>query len=493
MSLRQVKFDDCWRGLFKRDFLTQFTGVAFERLACLADGEVKFSGGISAIVGSNGVGKSTLIAAIAELLDHGELRLEPAQNERVRGSALRGSALFETNGLNLAVSEDGNGTRTSNGDVFTGECRSLDPSGLATRCVDQIHRDQNFDELLESVTGLDLDSSDLEIASYLVGKDYTAISIAEIADYAGFDRFPYFRVRSGGVNYGSEAMGRGELALLLTYWTLRDISKNSILILEEPETHVSPRSQECLMNILAKFALERGIWIIIATHSPTVISRVPNDHAKLVIRYNGPAKVISNPSLVDIRQLLGGGVAFQGVLLVEDHAAKDVLMALLEGAEPDLVRELEVLVAGSDSKITTLLETMPITREWFTLVGVYDGDRRGEMKGREFKWPHMFLPGSTAPELPLIEMAKNVGGVAETLAVELHKTKERVEVALSAVAGSDHHDFFRGLSPILGIDVGGVRRGFTRVWARREENESLVAASIKELKTALNKPRTVSG
>ena len=58
MNLRQARFDDTWRRVFARNYSSKLTQVSFEGLQCLRDSEVHFRGGITAIVGANGVGKS---------------------------------------------------------------------------------------------------------------------------------------------------------------------------------------------------------------------------------------------------------------------------------------------------------------------------------------------------------------------------------------------------------------------------------------------------
>ena len=363
MSLRDAKFDDHWRHIYRRRYSTRFANISFENLLCFSNATLNFSAGLSAIVGGNGVGKSTIAAAIAELLE-GELptdseggeerrqKTRASHLERLKGSSTQAVVYAEGRELRLSVEENDRGLRRATGDLYSGDFRLLDPSDLATAYTNQIYEDQNFDDLLESVTPLELDAAGLSIAAYIVGKNYLWVRIYEISDYAGFERFPYFQVSAAGVEYGSEAMGRGELSMLLCYWTVRDMQNNSILVLEEPETHVSPRSQDCLMNVMAKFSDENGIWMIITTHSPTVIRRIPQEHLKLIVRENGPSSIPSETTNVQIAKLLGGGVAFRGVMLVEDGGAKAFLLNLLDELAPDLMPQFEVLVADSESGIT---------------------------------------------------------------------------------------------------------------------------------------------
>jgi predicted ATPase len=415
VSLREAKFRDHWRRVFLRNFPTRFTSLTVTNLYCLADSTMTFSGGINAIVGGNGVGKSTLVAAIAQLLASDPNSTEEGYSARLSGSTIQGTAFNDGTELHLTVNGSGFEQRVLVGDQFNGEFRWLDPSTLASRCLHQIHTDQNFDDLLEPLAPLQLGAEDLKVATYLVGKSYSRILIYEISDYGGFDRFPYFRAASAGITYGSEGMGRGELSLLLAYWTLHDMPKNSILILEEPETHVSPKSQDSLMNIVAKFSDEMGMWVIVTTHSPTVIRRIPREHINLLARGTEPTSLISRATKLDIALLLGGGVAYRGVILVEDEFAKDFVLALFEKLDAEMVRQPEVIAAGSVTNITQLLRTMPRTRSWLTIIGLYDGDQRDEIDNQGLKWPFGFLPGDVSPEHLLMRAIENMPNIAALL------------------------------------------------------------------------------
>jgi predicted ATPase len=496
MSLREARFDDHWRHVYERQYPTRLIQLSFQNLYCFEDSNLAFTGGISAIVGGNGVGKSTLAAAIAELLepkpaDTSELagtfafRDRLGFSDRLKGSRIQGVAHLEGRELHLSITEDGNGSRRSEGDVYESDFRLLDPSSLASECVTQIYEDTNFDDLLESVTPLELNQEELGIASYIVGKNYSSIRLYEIADYANFDRFPYFVASAAGVEYGSEAMGRGELSTLLCYWTLRDMSKNSILLLEEPETHVSPKSQDALMNVVAKFSDENGIWTIITTHSPTVVRRIPQKHIRLVIRENGPSSIARETTYVHIARLLGGGVAFRGVMLVEDEAAKGFLLELLDGSAPELVPQFEVVVAGSDSHITEALRAMPLTGGWLNVTGVYDGDMGGRIPDR-VRWPAIPLPGGHAPDHLLKSMAERGGGIRAAMADALHKSEGDVAYALNVVAGVDHHDFVRQFAASLNQEPIAVRRTLTRMWLKEESNSQSVRNFAEQLRAAIN-------
>jgi hypothetical protein len=263
------------------------------------------------------------------------------------------------------------------------------------------------------------------------------------------------------------------------------MKKNSILVLEEPETHVSPRSQDSLMNVMAKFSDENGIWIIVTTHSPTVVRRIPQAHIRLVIRENGPSSVAQQTTYVQIARLLGGGVAFRGVMLVEDEAAKSFLLTLLDELAPDLVPQFEVVVAESEGQITNVLRSMPLTGRWLNMTGVYDGDMRTSLP-QELRWPVIALPGDDAPDRLLKSMAERGGEIRATMASALHKTEEQIVFALNVVAGLDHHDFVRQFAGSLNHDVAGIRRTLVHVWLQENSTSEPVRQFVEQLRSAIN-------
>jgi predicted ATPase len=487
MNLRQARFDDHWRRVFARTYPTRLSEISFTHLQCLSDSKLEFSGGITAVIGSNGVGKSTLVAAIADLLANGS-EVAPGHHERLRGSTLEGSVFQEGAELQLRVADDGEAGRKGTGATFEGGFRWLDPSYLANVFVNLIHADQNFADLLEPITPLQLDAEELDLVSYLVNRKYDDLAIYEIADYEDLGVFPYFRVSSGGDVYGSEGMGRGELSLLLSYWALKNTPRNSILILEEPETHVSPRSQDCLMNIVAKFSDEMGIWCILSTHSPTIIQRIPRRHIKLLTRHRSTSTVVNNPRYVEVATILGGGVAFRGALLVEDEEAKGFVLSILEEVDPDLLHQFEVVSTGSEAEITAALGAMPRTQDWLTLVGAYDGDQRSKEK-QEVRWPITCLPGDLPPGHLLKLMLEETADINRKVATELRKTEELVGLALGHVAGVDHHDLVREFAAALNSTVSMVRGGLVRVWLAEGTNGGQAKRFIQDLRDAIESMR----
>lgn len=490
LSLREAKIDFIWKALYRRNYRTALTRIAYQSLSCLEDDEVEISASITAIVGLNGIGKSTLLAAVAELLCRGSQQIAAGHNLRLSGSSAQATILRDGSPIQISVSEI-DGERKFAGEVGPEEFGWIDPS-LGTRIVHAIDDDIGFQSVLESLTPIRLDADELAAIAYLTKKSYSACEIYEVSDYGPFDRFPYFRVACADQTYGSERMGQGELSLLLIYWKLRDLPNDSVLILEEPETHVSPHSQNCLMNLLAKFSVEKGIWTVIATQSPTVIRRIPLKHVRLFSQVNGRTRLISAATLDQVSNILGGGVAYRGALLVEDVSAKEFLRNILDELDPSFLMRFEIISVGSESAITAALKSMPRTGSWCTLVGLYDGDQSerltnvdGDRLRAEAKWPFLFLPGTCDPD-QLLRDSLTDSNARERLAELLAKPGEVVHLAAAHTMGCDYHDFVVEFSRFVGLDATVVRRAMTRLWLSTEQNCNLAKTVLSSLHAAAN-------
>ncbi len=485
MSQRLARIEDNWRTAQNRNFPVRYEELRFEDLSCLGNGEIEFNGGITALVGGNGVGKSTVAAGIGELLGAQSNRGFSGNSARLSGSVLY-ARIHEPKGLRtrMVVQSEGN-KRKLTGDELDSECNWLDPAFVAHHLKTRISQDSNFADLLDPISPIKLGPEELQDISYLVGKDYESCDIYEIEDYADFDVLPYFQVKSNGMAYGSEGMGQGELSLLLVYSTLKALKDNSILVLEEPETHVSPRSQNHLMNIIARHCADRGIWTIITTHSPVIISRLQSKDIRLLLRDGNAVSIVKDPHRYQLAGILGGGDGFRGVILVEDDVAKELCLAIFEEYAPDLLRQFELIAAGSAVAITEALTRFPKTRKWLSVIGVYDGDMVGKISGQGFNWPHSFLPMAQSPEEVLRPVAVQNRG-ADVLAEELRKSKAEILAAIEASSGLNSHDWIIECARQLTVTRAELVKGLFHIWVRSGVIDEAVKTFVRELEKKYN-------
>lgn len=480
ISLRTARFGDYWRSTYQRAYPIRYASLQYSGLRNHEDDTVGFSRGITAIVGGNGVGKSTLAHAIVEAIagDAGIADLRDF-DRRIKGAKLE-ATLETADGKQFQSGIAPDGSRT-NDPGTAHNCAWLDPSTMAMLCQNQILSDSNFADVLEGLTPRALTNDELALASFVIGKEFSSCEVTEIRDYGPLEVWPYFSITCNGAAYGSEDMGRGELALLTSLWVLDSSPKNSIIVLEEPETHASSRSQAALMDMLAWFCSKKGLSVIVTTHSPVVLQKIPKEHIRLVVSQGARSRLIPAPNLHEIAAIVGGGVAFKALLLVEDTTAEHFATALLEYFDPDLARQCKVAPCGGEAPLLSVLETLPSVRGWLYLIGCFDGDMRSKHKALNTNWPFVFLPGDTNPESLL--RACVVAANAAALASRLHLPEQTVLVAIDAGRGLDPHDWLEEVSKALVRSKPELTRALVSIWAR--SNSAAAEGFLKAIRGAI--------
>lgn len=68
--------------------------------------------------------------------------------------------------------------------------------------------------------------------------------------------------------------------------------KNSVILIDEPESSLHPNWQNEIINLYTKIAEKNNNQIIIATHSPHIVSAVENKYVKVLVNENNTIKVI---------------------------------------------------------------------------------------------------------------------------------------------------------------------------------------------------------
>ncbi|WPN77233.1 ATP-dependent nuclease [Pseudomonas germanica] len=462
MSVRAASFGDDWRRVFHRNYSECVKEISISNSLAIEDANISLGRGIVALVGGNGVGKSTLAHAIVEgLLNFAATPDLLAQQNRIDGVAIDFRISKEGNTHTRKVSF-GNGTKIVEGED-TVSCIWIDPSLFSMMCRQQINGDKTFEEILDGITPKLLTDEQLQLASYVVGKDYETCEVWEVSEYGPFEVWPYFRVGINGVVYGSETMGQGELALLSALWTVQRSPDNSLVILEEPETHVSSRSQLAFMDFLAREGGRRGISFLLTTHSPVILQRIPLSNTYLLLANGSRSCILTPPRSHHISSLLGGGISYKALLVIEDETAKVFCETIIEQIDPDFARQVSFVVArDGESEIVKVLNTMPRVQGWATLIGCFDGDQREHHRTLNLPWPHVFLPGIEPPDQILKNRFRELD--QESVARELRVDPRDLLVAIASTAGVDFHDWAGNMSRSLNIGQAEFVRGVTKVW-----------------------------
>ncbi|MEZ5290947.1 MAG: AAA family ATPase [Vicinamibacterales bacterium] len=341
------------------------------------------------------------------------------------------------------------------------EAELIDPGLGSQRMIEFFRETTNLSELIEGYEPTVLENEDLRALSYIVGKDYERCETFELDAFEPPNVVPYFRVRAGGVEYGSESMGLGEMALHLTFWHLKSAPAGSVLIVEEPEAHISPRSQTALLDVMAWLSVERKLWIVLTTHSPGILTRVPSEHIRLVFRAGSEVRIIDKPTDEQLSGTLGVVPRRNVIALVEDTAAKAFVEALVANSPEGLESRVDVRACRDAGTLRAILERFPAGKsdDGAKIVGLLDGDQRHEPAAKT-SWPVGYLPGESGVERILRSQFIDPTRVSRQLGID----ENRFVVALSEVAGRDDHDWLIDLAHRCGASIEHMVKALVREW-----------------------------
>lgn len=486
-SLRRAKTEDAWRHLYRAEPGTRLTKFSFSGLRGFGDGIVDFDGPLTAICGGNGAGKTTLLAGI-----YGALRPVFSSSvlggSRIEGASLRADVVV---GGEPRIYEFNETTPDGISIDFDLQVEYVDPSFYGPHYIDLFSKMTHLGELLDGVEPSVLDQGELGLVSMVVGKEYSKCTVYELE--MEDDVLPYFRVEYAGVEYGSESMGLGEICAHYVLWNIMRAPKGSIFLVEEPETFLSPKAQEALLNVLASYALQQRLCVVLTTHSPFVLLRVPSQHIRLVARAG--TKTVVRPPVDAFEHLaqLGVKVRRSTIVLVEDVVAREFACQWIMHNDLQLLRDADIVKADGTEGITSLLCFPEVSDETIKIVGLFDADARDKLDGLDlkrrerFNWPYCFLPGSSAPEG---ELQRATYEHVDVVALALRKDPGEIICALAANEGADHHDWLPQMAHYLGKTVPDTVAAMFSAWIQPSENAKASAEAFAELQSLVPQEAT---
>jgi len=280
----------------------------------------------------------------------------------------------------------------------------------------------------------DLSADELRGLKGILGRQYDRVSVYRLPTdlVNGFDHpIPAVFAERTGRAIDNRKMSVGELWVHYLLWSLREMEDGGLALIDEPESHISGRGQRALMDEVARYCLKKNLQLIVATHSPEILSRIPLRNMRMCVPSRDGTKVIQPTSITQIQDTVGILPRIKGIALVEDDAAATILRAVMNRFDASLAREFEIIAAGGEANVLAGLRSMRSASR-IVVVGILDGDQRSST-GSEANLH--FLPGTRTPEMELLDLAEDDQA---RLAERLGKSANELSVALSNATMLDH-------------------------------------------------------
>lgn len=191
--------------------------------------------------------------------------------------------------------------------------------------------------------GIRLNKEELAIVNYILERDYVRGTLLEHSYFHGHHGWTILFETKYFSGYSDAFAGSGESAATLLVYKILRIPKNSLLLLDEPETSLHPRAQKRMMEFIADQALTKSLQVVVATHSIHLAQGLPSNAIRvLVLEANGTVQVSTELSadeaLHEIDNIPSGKT-----ILVEDKRAKQIVESALKLVSPYALKEFQVL------------------------------------------------------------------------------------------------------------------------------------------------------
>lgn len=415
--MRQAKINDYWRDLGK--VVAASKGLQkieqFNEGGSLGD-SIDLDGLIG-IVGANGVGKSSFYHYITDAEYSG---IEFKEHS---------FTLHSGQPLKAPLSKDDIDINYVNPIIEVNNIKEMLPEYASTY--------EQFDPI-------EVDKANLDKISYVLGCDYENIEIQEIEYDDGVA--PRIVAKNATGSYDNQSLSLGEQIVIYLFWVLAiKYNRPGVFFIEEPESGLSPISQQRLIDFLAYLSSDKKKQIIMTTHSSYIAERLgPGRLIVLEKDIRASWQLGTNRSYIDD---LGLVVNKKGIICLEDNKAKLFLSYLLTRFDSSFEKLYEKVFLDGESNVYEVVSRIGNDDGEIKIIGVLDADEKGKEKYKGKESLFYFLPGVLSPEEEVIAaIENNLDSYSELLKI----TPERMKRYQRQLRGTDHHDYFIELSKKIG-------------------------------------------
>ena len=300
-----------------------------------------------------------------------------------------------------------------------------------------------------------------DAAAYVLNFDYT-----EFNEHSVAGKRRYIGVKNRDVRYSSLSMGAGEQRVFEIFTQAYSLGHYGLMLIDEVDLLLHADALDRLLSRLSDLALDRHLQIIFTTHREMVVESPHVQAVRHLYAVSGQTLVLDRTTPDAIRRLTGRASAPIEVF-VEDDVAEAVVrrVALGLGAK----RNVNILKVGSgDNGFSALSGLLLRGQSIAAVLFVLDGDTHRTAESRVKRANQVLTgnhpcdvrrresllsavaslnaPDGLCPEQVLRNLIAEQGRPASVEAAEIW------DIAQSIVVVDDRHHFVNKIVEVLGMD-----------------------------------------
>lgn len=461
------------------------------------DESVEFRSPVTALVGTNGGGKSTILGAAA--LAYKNVRPRQFFPKAFMGDESMADWSIEIELVDKSVTRDRTYTRTAR---FTRSQWRRDDFRerhveyveiLRTVPAGEISRFKTFlAGKVEDFETLPLSEETVRYATAVLDKNISHYKIVKKKSNPAVRM--YVGATSDDVGYSQFHFGAGEASVIETIDRIEQSPSNSLILIEEVENGLHPVAVRLFVQYLQNAAKRKRLQVIFTTHSQEAVNELPPESVWAAINkrtWNGKLSIESLRAIT-------GEVVNTRVIYVEDEFAKSWVENALGRYGDGLAATTKVFHAGGYPNLVKVSQ-FHNENQMLTIpsVALVDGDIYDPEKDPQLP-PHAMFMGEGYPGAIVFDyIHDNRHELISVLRQRCYLSQfgeDRILQAIESVRNSacNHHVYFSELSERLDfVSAVFIRAGMIDVF--NERNPDFWAAPMEFVRQHIAHPRIAQG
>lgn len=255
-----------------------------------------------------------------------------------------------------------------------------------------------------------LDKDSCEVISYILGESYKSIRIIKHSLYGNNEYIKPAKtilIKKENHEHTEAFAGAGEARLILLVHDILGADCKSLILIDEPEISLFPGAIKRFKNFLLHQCLTRQQQIIVTTHSPNLIYKLPDEAIKLLKVEEDKVIIEDNinyeEAFYDIGQFLLG----KKTIITEDALAKELIMYVMSLMNLNHLNDkIDIRYFGAgcgEMKKSMLTQAIIENSEVYY---VFDGDQRPEEEKQKQLEPYLNGKVVDIQKIPEIDLKK---------------------------------------------------------------------------------------
>lgn len=460
------RLDNTWN---RGDFPKHLEWIEIKGIRGWNGERIDFKFPIVAIVGENGVGKSTIIQAAASVYKDPRRSLFASEFfpdtawEELTGVEIKASVREGNNSKIVSVRKPstrwrGNETRRERKVEFL-DLRRTQPiyaktgySKLAKRNVQESRAEQFTVEQKNRF-------------STIVGKTYSTVK-QSITNVDSNRPVPVVSINGNIYSGFHQGAGESTIANLISL----EIPQYSLVLIDEIETSLHPRAQRRLIKDLANISREKKVQFLITTHSPYILEELPIASRIYVFNNTERKNVVNGISVEFALSKMDEEIYPELDIYVEDEVAKILLQEILAKNNLDLLPRIAIIPYGTASVGKALGIMVSQNRFLRPTIVFLDADQ-DQAPGC------LLMPGDDAPERLIFHSLQRRGW--PNIAPIINRShSELVDSAEHAITLPEHHNWIKYVADKVVVGGNELWRAMSRTWVENVMQDSEIESII---------------